>query len=611
MVATVLILVVVFIVIPYVDSVKWNNEQAIKLAIGDFMYNFDFDILLKNDNCDVLLNKTVENGILFVDVKMVQKELATPEQFSVKWKISATDSCGVWNSFARNHTIRPDWSGVEAISRLASGMPIQQITTFDSKNKLCISLSDVDTPSKVSMGYCEETAEILCEVIFFTLPTNAVEEYSAKIRIDMRNIPFYDSIYETVSWWENECGYKSAFVPESAKMPMDSLWYSFHQNLKREEILEECRLSKELGMETVIIDDGWQTDDNNRGYAYCGDWSVCENKMGDMAALIDEIHKIGQKVILWYSVPFVGLYSEKYEEFKDYFLDKSGNETDFRALDPRYKKVREYLCGIYKKAITEWKLDGLKLDFIDSFVLKGKSLECDERRDFQSLEDAIHALMSEIKAELTAINSDILIEFRQSYIGPSIRKYGNMLRVGDCPGDILANRSQIVNLRLTSGKTAVHSDMIMWNENDSVENAALQFANVIFSVPQISMLIKDLPQEHIEMLKFYISFWKEYRDVLLDGKLTAKNPENDYSQAQTTLDNTTVVAIYTNNVVDAKNDTTVIVNASGFDSVVVKNAVDKKFTVKNCKGEITDSGIVKNSLEEISVAKSGVLILEK
>ncbi|MBQ7115727.1 MAG: alpha-galactosidase [Clostridia bacterium] len=574
------------------------------------MYNFDFDIVSENNSCSIALNKLILNNVLFLNVNLKQNECVVPEQFSVKWRIPATDCCAVWNSFARNHTIRPDWSNVEASSRLASGQPIQQITTFNGNNKICVAISDVDTPTKISMGYCEETAEIICEVFFFTLPTNAIIEYNAQIRIDMRSIPFYDSIYDTVNWWENDCGYESSFVPESAKMPMDSLWYSFHQNLDREKILEECRLSKELGMEAVIIDDGWQTDDNNRGYAYCGDWSVCEKKMGDMASLVKEIHKIGEKVILWYSVPFAGLYSEKYEEFKNCFLDESGNETDFWALDPRYKKVRDYLCGIYENAVREWKLDGLKLDFIDSFVLKGKSLEYDENRDYQSLEDAIHALMSEIKTKLTAINKDILIEFRQSYIGPSIRKYGNMLRVGDCPGDILANRSQAINLRLTSGKTAVHSDMIMWNESDTVENAALQFANVIFSVPQISMLVRDLPQEHIDMLRFYIDFWKEYRSVLLNGKITAQNPENDYSQASATLDNTTVTAIYTNNVVDAKKGTTVIVNASGFDCVIVKNAVNKRYVIKNCKGEIISRGEVRDSLKDFPITKAGILIIE-
>ena len=152
------------------------------------MYNFDFSLICKNENCNVTLNKSIENNILFVVVKMEQSERAVPEQFSVKWKIPATDCCAVWNSFARNHTIRPDWSNVEAISRLASGMPVQQITTFDGNNRISVALSDVDTPTKIIMGYCEETAEIICETVFFTLPTNAITEYNAKIRIDMRNV---------------------------------------------------------------------------------------------------------------------------------------------------------------------------------------------------------------------------------------------------------------------------------------------------------------------------------------------------------------------------------------------------------------------------------------
>ena len=187
------------------------------------MYNLNFNISSKGENSNITLNKSVVDDVLFVDVKMEQRECVVPEEFKIEWRIDATDSCGVWNSCARNHTIRPDWSNVDAISRLASGQPIQQITTFEGNNKICVALSDVDTPTKISMGYYEETAEIICEVFFFTLPTNPKSEYTAQLRIDMRSVPFYDSIYDSVNWWENECGYKSAFVPESAKMPMASI----------------------------------------------------------------------------------------------------------------------------------------------------------------------------------------------------------------------------------------------------------------------------------------------------------------------------------------------------------------------------------------------------
>ena len=39
------------------------------------------------------------------------------------------------------------------------------------------------------------------------------------------------------------------------------------------------------------------------------------------------------------------------------------------------------LQTLYVKALKEWELDGFKLDFIDSFILSGKSLEYDERRE--------------------------------------------------------------------------------------------------------------------------------------------------------------------------------------------------------------------------------------
>lgn len=571
----------------------------------------NFTVSGGNKNASINLTENRVGEILFLTVNLTLPQPEIPEFFTVKWKFSASDCYSTWNpSLLDIHGLAFEWGKLEVKSRLASWLPVQELISKDGTNKLCIAVSDVDTPISIKTGLREEDATFACEIEFFTLPTSPTDSYSAVIRLDMRAIPYYDSIYETSEWWETDCGYKPAYVPEAAKMPMDSLWYSFHQMLDKDEIIKECKASRELGLETVIIDDGWQTDDNNRGYAFCGDWQVAPKKMGDMAKLVQELHNIDMKVVLWYSVPFMGIYAEKYEEFKDMFLVGAGDDKTFFGLDPRYKKVRDYLVGIYENAVKDWKLDGLKLDFIDSFVLKGKSLEYDDRRDYQSLEDAIHALMSEIRAVLTAINPDILIEFRQSYVGPSIRKYGNMLRVGDCPCDMLKNRMGIVNLRMTSGKTAVHSDMIMCNTEDSAENAALQFASILYSVPQVSVRVDRLPEAHHKMLKHYISFWKEWKNVLIDGKLTAKNPESNYSIVSSVLGDKSVVTAYTNPVVEINTKETVAVNASMHKSLIFKGAEGMKYKTVNCRGEEIASGTVSAPLAEISVPTAGMVFLK-
>ncbi len=570
----------------------------------------NFKIYGGNESAEYKINAREENSITYLDISMTMPKAEIPKEFAVEWEFSGADVCCYWNPFERCHSVRSDWGMLTNSSRLACSMPVQQIVSVTGKNKLLIAVSDVDAPISVGTGYVEENGNVLCRVKFFIAPTNMKNSYSATVRLDTRDIDFYDAIYSASAWWETECGYESAYVPAAAREPMDSLWYSFHQQLEHEKIVAECKASKALGMESVIIDDGWQTDDNSRGYAYCGDWEVCEKKMGNMRELADKIHAIGMKVILWYSVPFVGMYSKKYKEFEGCYLDGCGNAGTSFALDPRYRRVREFLIGIYENAVRDWGLDGLKLDFIDSFRLKGKSLEYDPERDYQSLEDALHALFAEIKSRLTALNPDILIEFRQGYIGPSIRKYGNMLRVGDCPGDIVTNRSQAINLRFTSGKTAVHSDMIMWNPADTAENAAMQFASVIFTVPQISMLIDELPESHRKMLEYYISFWKAHKDILLDGKLTAKGLENDYSLASATLDNKSVTALYTNALAEIKTDYAVVVNAGGFESVIVKAQKERKYKTVNCMGEELERGTAAAGLNEIAVPKAGMIFID-
>ncbi|MFR7718112.1 MAG: hypothetical protein ACLU3N_05510 [Lachnospiraceae bacterium] len=69
----------------------------------------------------------------------------------------------------------------------------------------------------------------------------------------------------------------STTVPDATKKAMYSFWYSMHQNVTAKNV-EESRRAAQLGLSAVIVDDGWQTEDNNRGYAYCGDWEPSGQK---------------------------------------------------------------------------------------------------------------------------------------------------------------------------------------------------------------------------------------------------------------------------------------------------------------------------------------------
>ena len=317
------------------------------------------------------------------------------------------------------------------------------------------------------------------------------------------------------------------------------------------------------------------------------------------------------KVMLWFSVPFIGIEAKQYDRFKDMLLAHSPVTKGVWVFDPRYKEVRDYLINIYVNAVKEWNLDGLKLDFIDNFVLEGRGLEDDDRRDYQSLEDAIDVLMIDITNALRAINSEILIEFRQMYVGPAIRKYGNMLRVADCPNDCFRNRHNIVNLRLTSGKTAVHSDMVMWHYDDAVESAALQLVSIMYSVPQISVRVAKLSDEHRKMLDFYLHFWKANRDTLIDGKLLAANPESGYSIVCSEKDGKAIFTSYTDTIVDCSAyDEIIAMNSSRSDTLIMRGAEGKAYTVLNCMGEKIAEGVLDSALCEVAVPLAGMICVK-
>ena len=157
----------------------------------------------------------------------------------------------------------------------------------------------------------------------------------------------------------------------------------------------------------------------------------------------------------------------------------------------------------------------------------------------------------------------------------------------------------------------MHSDMVMWNKDDEVESAALQLVSIIYGVPQISVRIAKLPEDHKKMLAHYLSFWREHRDVLMDGKLRAENPESFYSIACAEKDGRAIYTSYTDTLIECGRYSEIIaINSSRAKSLLIKDAVGKSYRVVNCKGETLSEGVVKETIEPIAVALAGMIFIK-
>ncbi len=570
------------------------------------------ELYTKNPSATVAIARQwEEQGIHYAELTYHTDAPAVPKEWGVQWELPVIDCYSVWSpSIPFERKLRPNWRKAQTDSRLASGMPLHGLVSAAGENRMTAALSDAAIPTSIATGVREEGAIMECRAALFTQPTAAITDYTVILRLDLRPIRYDEAIRQTAAWWEEACGYTPAPVPKAALEPLDSLWYSFHQQLSTDAILEECKRSAALGLKTVIIDDGWQTDDNSRGYSYCGDWELATKKIPDMKALADGIHGLGMKLMIWYAVPFVGSFSKVFSRFEDKILKfrERADRSRVGILDPRYPDVREYLLNIYVEAVQKWSLDGLKLDFINSFALPEQEEE-DPRRDCTSLEEGIDRLMKAVYAALIAINPEILLEFRQSYVGPMIRQYGNMLRVGDCPNDPMVNRRAVVDLRLTSGNTAVHSDMLMWHYDDMPESVALQLAGVLYSVPQISVLIEKLPPAQYQTLKHYLEFWTEYREVLLSGKLFADHPESGYSQIYAEKEDVGVLTVWCDPLIERSAKQLAVVNASASGSLIVKNRKNATYRTVDCQGTLLAEGSINAELIEIPVPMGGMLFI--
>jgi len=523
---------------------------------------------------------TQQNGVSIYTIRFSSDKDFQPRPITLQWKIPAINIKGVWKpttDFAKR--IMDDWELDHMESRISVDSPVISLFGHNDMNTITFACADAIHTTKLNALYREEDNHIYCHISFFTERHHAIQEYATQLRIDQSNVHFSESLKNVGAWWASFKNLTPINVPDLAKTPVYSTWYQFHQKLDTDQLIEECNIATRLGYELVILDDGWQTKDENRGYDYTGDWSP--ERIPKMAEFVAGIHKTGMKLALWYSVPFCGNKSEAYKKFNGKFLTEEHRWAP--VFDPRYPEVRAYLVSLYVNALKNWKIDGFKFDFIDEFkVYPSTELTKENGRDFSSVNLAVDCLMTTIISSLHAINPEVVIEFRQKYTGPAMRKYGNMFRAFDCPGDSVMNRVRITDIKMLCEETAVHSDMFTYHKDEPLEIKALQVVNTLFGVPQLSILLQEATDKELSMIHFYTHYWKKHADVLLNGSFIPTKPLANYPILKSSSKELTIIGLYDNAVIDFEEKTDMIHIINGQLETKVVLSSDKNYGAYHC-----------------------------
>ena len=526
---------------------------------------------------------------VFAEGQTREYELAVDgaqKKVRVAFRMPMRDHVSVWHPTCGRGRGLPQWFHPQKTEAcFYRGAPVLATLRADGTAHCVVSLSD--TEAETALGYYVDDFNETDEVVFFTELNNVPAGYRVSLRIDTSAVPLPEALGRVWNAW-NDGQKRFAGLPDTAFAPLYSTWYSFHQCPRQEVLTRELALAAEAGFRTVILDDGWQiAGAGTKDYRKSGDWQPAPDKFPDFKGFVRDVHSFGQKLILWFAVPFAGFETEAYRRFRNRLLFEQEGFIYAGTLDVRYKEVRDFLTQTYTRFIDEYDIDGLKLDFIDNFTSQAAPPYTEEM-DAKTVTEGVRKLLAEVCAAACSRKPDFLFEYRQFYVGPGVMRCANMLRVCDCAFDAVTNRIGAVDLRMLTRGVAVHADMLLWSPKESVQNCALQLMNILFAVPQISVRLTEIPPEQLRLLRAHLAYRQQNEGLLTRGELCVSHPETGYA-AVTAKDEAAgraVTVLYTQTAYTWSGVDEDIWNAAGKEPIALLNPAqtDLRVTVYDCFG---------------------------
>jgi len=374
-----------------------------------------------------------------------------------------------------------------------------------------------------------------CQLI---IPTTCYEEY---IYLSRRQEQWFEAIQTYTQVHDEITGFSRPPVPDAAWEPVFCTWYGIHKAVTPEWTEHNAQVAAELGFHTLIMDDGWFTEQAQWGdYRYAGDWEPVASKFPDFAAHVRRVQALGMRYLLWVAPFMVGTASQAAGDMAEHLLPREF--LGFRSLCPRNPQAREHVQRTLLRLMNDYGIDGFKLDFIDAVDLTPCPL--DHEHDYPTEGQGIHEALCDIYQALRGRKPGVLIEFRQSYANLAMRDCATMYRAGDVPLDFDSNRWNITMARAVSGGIPVHFDPAYWHPQESPQNVARHMLNSIFSVPMLSLDFDRVPDAHLRIVEAWMGFYRTHQSLLTQGRFRPVMANGHLPALHISWDDRTVLGVF-------------------------------------------------------------------
>ncbi len=143
-------------------------------------------------------------------------------------------------------------------------------------------------------------------------------------------------------------------------------WEATYFDFNEEKLLDIAKEASKLGIEMLVMDDGWFGNrfDDNRAL---GDWQVNEEKLkGGLKKLVDGVNALGLEFGIWFEPEMISPESELYKAHPDWAIAIPGRTPGLArnqyVLDISRKEVRDYILDMMFEVLHSANIKYVKWD---------------------------------------------------------------------------------------------------------------------------------------------------------------------------------------------------------------------------------------------------------